>query len=50
MQVRITQKPDDGNFEVGEVYEVQSLHKMFVYAIDKDGEAEVVYNYQYVVI
>lgn len=50
MQIVITQQPDDGKFTVGQVYEVSSVHKMFVYAIDDEGSTEVVYNYQFTIL
>lgn len=47
MKIKIIQKPDDGNFKVGEIYNVQMQSRMFVYAFDEDGDIECVYNYQY---
>lgn len=47
MKIRIVQDGCDGNFTVGETYDVTSTHGMFVYAIDNDGSTEAIYSYQY---
>lgn len=50
MYIRIKDDSCDGEFTLGQIYKVLSIHGMFVYAVDDNGDIEAVYTYQYEVV
>jgi hypothetical protein len=46
MKIKITQQPSDGEFIVGQTYDVLSVHSGFVYVVDEKMNAEAVYFYE----
>lgn len=50
MKIKIIDDSCEGDFTVGDIYNVSSLHGMFVYAVDDNGSIEAVYTYQYEVV
>lgn len=52
MKIIVTQNTTEGNFTVGEVYEINRVPRvgMFVYVTDDDGNEEVVYDYEFEIV